>query len=277
MKTICLINMKGGVGKTTLTINLADYLSKRDNDKVLIVDIDPQFNTTQCLFSGAEYVKYLEKDNDTILKIFDDSVKRKISTVNGVTPNDLKELKDIKPHKISKNLHILPGNLELYKLEMASGSGKENKLKQYIEEINKIEKYDFVLIDTPPTPSVWMTSALIASDYYLIPVKPDPISFVGIDLLENIVDQKRDAYNLQIKCLGLIFTMVERDDSRVYQKALAYVNKDKKWKNLLFKKYIPKRTEIANLQLEKKFMLDCDDPATKSALASIVKELKDRL
>lgn len=276
MKTICLINMKGGVGKTTLTINLADFLSKRENEKVLLIDIDPQFNSTQCLFNGEEYVKHLEDEKDTILKIFDDSVKRKISTVNGPS-NTVTELKDIKPFKISDKLHILPGNLELYKLEMASGSGKENKLKQYIEEINKLEKYDYVLIDTPPTPSVWMTSALIASDYYLIPVKPDPMSFVGIDLLENIVDQKKDAYNLSIKCLGLVFSMVERDDSVVYKNALINVNKDKKWKKLLFNKYIPKRTEIAKLQLEKRFILDSDDVNAKSSLAGIVREFKDRL
>lgn len=277
MKTICLINMKGGVGKTTLTINIADFLTKRENNKVLLIDIDPQFNTTQCLFSGEEYFKYLQDEKDTILKIFDDSVKRKISTVSGPTANSQKELKDIIPHKISDNLHILPGNLELYKLEMASGSGKENKLKQYIEEINKIEGYDFVIIDTPPTPSVWMTSALIASDYYLIPVKPDPMSFVGIDLLENIIDQKKEAYNLKIKCGGLVFTMVERDDSIIYNNALKNVNKDKKWKDLIYKRYIPKRAEIAKLQLEKRFILDSDDTTSKSALASIVKELKSRL
>ncbi|PBI83547.1 Sporulation initiation inhibitor protein Soj [Flavobacterium sp. ACN2] len=276
MHTICLINMKGGVGKTTLTINLADFLSRREKNKVLLIDIDPQFNTTQCLFNGEEYVKYLRDEKDTILKIFDDNVKRKISTVKGTT-NEETELKDVKPYKISNFLHILPGNLELFKLEMASGSGKENKLKQYIEEISAVENYDYVLIDTPPTPSVWMTSALIASDFYLIPVKPDPMSFIGIDLLENIVEQKKDAYNLSIKCVGLIFTMVERDDSIVYQNALRNVRKDKKWKDLIFSKYIPKRTEIAKLQLEKKFILDSEDATAKSSMSSIVKELKDRL
>ena len=268
--------MKGGVGKTTLTINIADFLSKRENKKVLIIDIDPQFNSTQCLFSGEEYVRYLQEDKDTILKIFDDTVKRKISTVSGSTHVQV-ELKNIKPHKITEKLHILPGNLELYKLEMASGSGKENKLKQYIEEICKIENYDYILVDTPPTPSVWMTSALIACDSYLIPVKPDPMSFVGIDLLENIVEQKKESYNLDIKCLGLIFTMVERDDSIVYQNALSNVRSDEKWKGLLFNKYVPKRTEIARLQLEKRFILDSNDTFAKSSLSGIVKELIERL
>ncbi|GAB3023125.1 hypothetical protein GCM10027051_29810 [Niabella terrae] len=276
MKIVSLINMKGGVGKTTLTINLADFLSKRENKKILLIDIDPQFNTTQCLFSGEEYVEYLNAGKESILKIFDDTVKRKISTVSGISESSIKAFKDISPHKVTDNLHILPGNLELYKLEMASGSGKENKLKQYLQEINSVENYDYVLIDTPPTPSVWMTSALIASDYYLIPVKPDPMSFVGIDLLENIVDQKKDAYNLDISCLGLVFTMVERDDSIIYKKALEFVNNDPKWKKLLFTKHLPKRAEIAKLQLEKKFILDTDDPNLKSSLLNIVKELIEK-
>lgn len=276
MKIISLINMKGGVGKTTLAINLADFLSKRENKKVLLIDIDPQFNTTQCLFSGEEYVEYLNNENDTILTIFDDAIKRKLSTVTGASDAATKALKDVTPHKISSHLHILPGNLELYKLEMASGSGKENKLKQYLQEINVVEKYDYVLIDTPPTPSVWMTSALIASNYYLIPVKPDPMSFVGIDLLENIVDQKRDAYNLDISCLGLVFTMVEREDSIVYKKALSFVEEDRKWQKLLFNRFLPKRADIAKLQLEKKFILDIDDSHLKSSLLNIVKELIEK-
>ena len=277
MKTISLINMKGGVGKTTLTVNLAHFLSTREDLKVLIIDIDPQFNSTQCLFSGEEYVVYLKENRDTIINIFDDSVKSKLSTVSGATKENAKELKDIEPFHFSDNLHILPGNLELYKLDMASGTGRENRLKQYLRELNKKNKYDFVLIDTPPTPSVWMTSALIASDYYLIPVKPDPISFVGIDLLENIIEQKRDSYDLQIKCIGLVVTMVDRQDSTIFRDAISFVRENARWKSLLYKKHLPKRTEIAKLQLQKQFILDSKDTTIKTSLAGIVSELKIRL
>lgn len=269
--------MKGGVGKTTLTINLAHFLSTREKLKVLIIDIDPQFNSTQCLFSGKEYVEYLKDNNDTIINIFDDTVKSKLSTVKGSTKDIAKELKDIEPYHFSDNLHILPGNLELYKLDMASGTGRENRLKQYLREIHKKNKYDYVLIDTPPTPSVWMTSALIASKYYLIPVKPDPISFVGIDLLENIIEQKRDSYDLDIECIGLVMTMIDRIDSTIFRDAKAYVKKNKKWNPLLYKKHLPKRSEIAKLQLQKQFILDSKDVEIKSSLAGIVSELKSRL
>ena len=160
---------------------------------------------------------------------------------------------------------------------MASGTGRENRLKQYLREINQKNNYDFILIDTPPTPSVWMTSALIASKYYLIPVKPDPISFVGIDLLENIIEQKRDSYDLNIECIGLVMTMIDRVDSTIFRDAKAYVKKNKKWNPLLFKKHLPKRSEIAKLQLQKQFILDSKDVEIKSSLAGIVSELKSRL
>lgn len=273
MKVVSLINMKGGVGKTTLSTNICHCLSKRYSKKVLLIDIDPQFNATQCLFSGEEYVSHLEKDGDTIISVFEE--KRNIaSSVEGISEKKNRELKDIAPIFIENNFYILPGNLELYRIEMAAGSGKENRLKKYISEIR--EKFDYVIIDTPPTPSIWMTSALIASDYYLIPVKPDPISYTGIDLLKNIVDDKKDAFDLRIKCIGLIFTMVEREDSVVYQGALNKVNLGE-WKKYKYRKYIPKRTEIAKFQLDKHFILDSNDSSLKSALVNIVEELIERI
>lgn len=269
--------MKGGVGKTTLTVNIAHFLSERSNKRVLIIDIDPQFNSTQCLFSVDEYVEHVKAKNDTIVSIFDDVVKTNVSTIEGIKEEKARLLADINPVKINDNLHILPGNLELYKLNMASGSGRENRLKQYLKRINKKMNYDYVLIDTPPTPSVWMTSALIASHYYLIPVKPDPMSFVGIDLLETIIISKRDAFDLSIKCIGLIFTMVERDDSIMYRQALKNVKENKKWKKYYYKKYIPKRAEIAKFQLNKQFILDTNDSIAKLALTGVVNELEKRI
>lgn len=276
MKVISLINMKGGVGKTTLSTNICDSLARRNKQKVLLIDIDPQFNATQCLFSGEEYVDYLKEKRDTIINVFDDSTKTTVSTVSGISKEKKKELKDIKPYKFKDQFYILPGNLELFKLEMPSGSGRENRLKKYLKIINKEYDFDFVIIDTPPTPSVWMVSALLASDYYLIPVKPDPISFVGIDLLENIINTKRDAFDLKIECLGIIFTMVEREDSIVYQQALKQVNNGK-WKQYKFAKYIPKRADIAKYQLSKQFILDTGDSSAMAALTGTINEIEKRI
>ena len=75
MKTVSLINMKGGVGKTTVAVNLADFLANRESQRVLLVDVDPQFNATQCLLQGDQYVDYIEKGGYTIVDIFDNSTR----------------------------------------------------------------------------------------------------------------------------------------------------------------------------------------------------------
>ncbi|MES2407601.1 MAG: AAA family ATPase [Pseudomonadota bacterium] len=75
MKTISFVNMKGGVGKTTLALNVADCLARTHNKKVVVIDVDPQFNATQCLFTGDEYVDMLKAKADTILNVFDTDIK----------------------------------------------------------------------------------------------------------------------------------------------------------------------------------------------------------
>jgi len=268
--------MKGGVGKTTLSTNICDALNRRYNKKILLVDIDPQFNATQCLISGEDYIEHLKAEKDTIISIFEDKSRSIANTVSGFGEKTSKPLNSISPIEFRHNFHFLPGNLDLYRIEMASGSGREHRLKRYITEIQQIENYDFIIIDTPPTPSVWMTSALLASDYYLIPVKPDPISFTGIDLLKTIIEDKREDLNLTINCIGLVLTMVERVDSIVYQKALEQIESGN-WSKYKYQKYIPKRTNIAKFQLNKSFILDSGDTFVKTSLVGIIDELINRI
>lgn len=192
--------MKGGVAKTTLAINLADCLSKRHGKRVLLVDVDPQFNATQCLLSPEDYVKHLKLNGDTTLTVFDRANRVIPSTVKKGASTTPKKLEEIEVIEIKRNFDLLPGNLELYRLEMAPGDGRENRLKNYLNKVS--EQYDYVVVDTPPTPSVWMTSALIASNYYLIPVKADPISLTGIDLLRSIIEEKKRTSSLILNVLA---------------------------------------------------------------------------
>src|SRR5687768_9721021 len=124
MKVVSFVNMKGGVAKTTLAVNVADCLVRRNEKRVLVVDIDPQFNATQCLLSGTHYVEGLERGGHTILDIFDDSPRPLASTIGGSQLKEPIGLKDVRPWDLGSNLHLLPGNLELYRLEMGAGQGR---------------------------------------------------------------------------------------------------------------------------------------------------------
>ena len=269
MKVISFINMKGGVGKTTMAVNICHCLSTRESKKVLMIDVDPQFNATQCVFDPDAYVKYLKRGGDTIINVFDEENTIVAGTVDGIKSKESKELKDIKPYKINDNWYVLPGNLNLYQIDMPSGSGKENSIKRYIEEIQPAYNFDYVIIDTPPTPSVWMSSALIASDYYLIPVKPDPLSYTGIDLLEGIVKKRKRSFNLKIKCMA-------DKNTFVYRGAVEYINNTKK-SDLKFANDITQRTTIARGITKQQYILDAAPDPSKKELLLVVKELIKRI
>lgn len=275
MRKISFINMKGGVGKTTLSTNVAHCLATRENKKVLVVDIDPQFNATHCFFSGDEYLDYLKNKGKTVLDLFQDRING-ISTVDGVIETKDLEYSDILPKKINENLFVLPGNLNLHQIEISAGSGKENRLKKYLDAIDKMYHFDYVIIDTPPTPSIWMVSALLASDYYIIPVKPEPLSYTGIELLQNIISRKKKDLDLNIKCMGIVLTIVE-ENNIVFNKCREIIVKNKQLKDLLFKKYLKKRTDIAKYQLNQQFILDLTKDDVKLSLTGIVQEMIKRI
>lgn len=274
MKILSFINMKGGVAKTTLSLNVADCLCSRHEKRILLIDVDPQFNATQCLMSGQTYVDHIEHQRDTIINVFDRSLRPTVGIVSGSNEAAPKNLEDIEPFKVKENFDLLPGSLDLYRLEMAPGEGRENRLKRYLETVE--ENYDFVIIDTPPTPSVWMTSALISSDYYFIPVKADPISLTGIDLLYGIINEKKENFGLSIKCLGLVFTIVE-DTTIVYKTAKRNLAASTRWKDLVFKRFLPKRTEVARQQLNQHFILASNDIGLKQSIVNITNELLSRI
>lgn len=270
MKTICFVNMKGGVGKTTLALNVADCLARAHGKKVIVIDVDPQFNATQCLFTGDEYVSLLRRGADTVLNVFDTDIRPIASVVGGAARSEPRELKDIELQKRGL-LWTLPGNIDLYRLEMTTGEGREFAIQRLIEQNLEPAGFDYAIIDTPPTPSMWMTSALIASDYFVIPVKPDPLSLIGIDLLWSIIDRRKRSYGLKLKCLGVVMTMVERPDSIVYSTARENLANNKYWKDYVLDQYLPKRTELVRQQLTQPFILRMDDFELRAGLTGLVK------
>ena len=271
MKTISFVNMKGGVAKTTLAFNVAVFLSRREQKRVLLIDMDPQFNLTQCTMTTPQYYKLFTENQDMVSRIFD-TKHLLISSVTGSKVSEPKEIHDIKPQRIEERLDLLPGTLDLYRLP--EGNGAELKLKKYID--SQKSNYDYVIIDTPPTPSIWMTASLIASDGYIIPVKPDPLSRIGIELLQSVVKEKTETYGLKVTCLGLVLTMVDKR-SILYKEALKYYKEEEYWRDLRMDGVLLRRADIARFQIRDqmkyKTILDIDDIDLKIEMNKIVKEI----
>ena len=268
--------MKGGVAKTTLSVNLADALNRRTDARVLLVDLDPQFNATQCLYSGESYVAMRAAGGHTIVNIYDDTGQTKVSAVKGIQVPANVKLEDIKPWNFRDGFDIIPGDLELYRLDSSAGQGREQRLKRYLDKSKAAEKYDYIIVDTPPTPSSWMMSALIASNFYVIPVKAEPLSRVGIDLLQSVVNRCSENFGHDIECLGVVLTLTDRRTSN-YKETIEWLDKNDIWKDRRFASSLPQRTAIARDQGKQSLILDSNATETKSALTQIMNEFIKRL
>lgn len=186
---ISIINHKGGVGKTTTTVNLAAGLAKLGK-KVLTIDLDTQMNLTH------SFIDDLQGDEQNITEAILDS---KVS---------LKAI--IRPTKL-ENIHIAPAGETMVNLDLNLHSmpvRREFKLKDALQS-KDIDGYDFVLIDNPPHIGFTTVNSLIASDYYIVPVSAEYLPLVGIKNLIKTIDLIRPS-NTAIKNLGYILTMVDR-------------------------------------------------------------------
>lgn len=212
--------MKGGVGKTTLAVNLAYALAMVRQKKVLLIDTDPQFNASQYLISQKQYVEMMGEDADprhlTIADIFRPPEKSKPSIVHSegyksnLPPVTLDNLKVEIWSNSKGKLDLIPSTLELIAMDYSS-RGTENRLRKFLHKIRGA--YDLFLIDCPPTLSIFTLSAYLATDATLIPVKPDWLSTIGLPLLERALKQYDsdfdEIYDLDVKSLGIVFSMVD--------------------------------------------------------------------
>lgn len=207
-KVISFINMKGGVGKTTLCINTADSLAN-DGNKVLIIDMDPQFNATQALLLQMQRQKTNIAENSDVIddnsdKVFSEDVKAELDSSKAYRELSKKSktvmqlFGSTNPNEnsldiimsFSDKIDFIPGDLELSSVVAGDTAGKESAINQYIVEKGLIEKYNYILIDCPPTWSILTHASLFASDYYIIPSKIDFYSSIGINSLQNKINEK---------------------------------------------------------------------------------------
>lgn len=187
---ISIINHKGGVGKTTTTVNLAAGLAKIGK-KVLTVDLDTQMNLTHSLIGD------LEEHEQNIAEAIRDKTSLKAV---------------IRETKIN-NLQIAPSGESMVDLDLQlqSSFGRETKLKNVLKK-ELLEDYDFILIDNPPHIGLTTVNSLVASDYYLVPVSAEYLPLVGIKNLIKTIDQVK-SLNPSIRNLGYLLTMVDRRES----------------------------------------------------------------
>ncbi|ENJ6136855.1 hypothetical protein COM04_03190 [Bacillus wiedmannii] len=209
---ITFLNMKGGVGKTTLCKEIGYYLASR-GERVLLIDVDPQANLTQSIFKKYKYKHTYERESEenrnfqvctsSINMVFNQSYIEKTEKGNVILD-------------LSDKLSIIPGDLNTVFLERTlGGSEQEQALKNFIEDFNLTSDFKYILLDCPPTYSFYTTAALLASDFYVSPIYPDSYSVLGLDLLFKAIDKLKSVHRERfryrpISQIGVIFSNMAR-------------------------------------------------------------------
>jgi chromosome partitioning protein len=226
--TISFVNMKGGVGKTTAAVNLAAYLAKNHGKKVLLVDLDPQTNASLSLMSEKHWNKHVN-EHGTMADIFQLEGHKK-------DDEDHFKFKDCIIHDVLPEipgLDLIPSHLKLtfLDLDLSTKSGRERILSRKLEKI--IGDYDFIICDCPPNLQTATQNALFVSDYYIVPMQPDFLSAIGLELLLDRLEYLQRELEFKIKCLGVLFSRVRRHIA-FHQETMEGLRKDKAYRRCTF-------------------------------------------
>jgi chromosome partitioning protein len=198
--SVSLINMKGGVGKTTLAAQIA-HAAARKGLRTLAVDLDPQANLSQALLSAEKYVKHLRDRKPTIVQIFEQYFP---PTADSTSPRPV-EISEVilKKPTFQSNLDLIVSRLELSRT-LKNPTGKERRLAKALSKV--IDNYDLILIDCAPTESILTEAAYHASRFALVPVKPEFLATVGLPLLEHSIQEfKYENSDHDLDICGIVF------------------------------------------------------------------------
>jgi len=198
---ISFINMKGGVGKTSLAMQAAIYAAW-DDKRVLAIDLDPQSNLSQALLGAEEYVRLLKKGSPTVVQLLEDYQPAGLGmpSPQPVTIADV-IVKDV--WYKGSSLHLIPSRLELSRL-LRNPAGKERRLAKALSKV--ASDYDLVIIDCAPTESVLTDVAYFASRYVVVPVKPEFLAQIGLPLLARSLEVfRKENDDHQIDVAGVVF------------------------------------------------------------------------
>lgn len=218
-RVIAIANQKGGVGKTTTTVNLSACLAVKGK-RVLTIDIDPQGNTTSGL--GIDKTEVKESIYDVII-------------------NDLSLHETVMPTKI-ETLGLSPSNIHLAgaEVELVSVISREMRLKSAIAEVK--DQYDFILIDCPPSLGLLTVNALTAADTILVPIQCEYYALEGLSQLMNTVRIVQKHLNPALKVEGVVLTMF---DARTNLSIQVVEEVKKYFGNKVYRTIIPRNVRLS--------------------------------
>lgn len=245
-RVISVINLKGGVGKTTTTVGLAQILSVEFNKKILVVDLDAQTNATTMLIGEEKWME-VNKQKQTIAQLFYEGVYPRSEKIFDINRAILKGVSNIDEVKL---VDMLPSSLDLIDIQeevikaprgIFSVIRPVDLLDKSLRKIK--QKYDYILIDCPPNLGVITRNGLKVSDVYIIPTVPDVLSTYGIPHIISRVNKFSKELEKEIKPLGIVITKY-REQSALHKRTVKELRKERDCR--VFETIFKENDNIAN-------------------------------
>ena len=232
-KTVAIFNQKGGVGKTTTSINLSAGLG-RLGKKILLIDLDPQGNST----SGLGLEKNLIENQ--LYDVFSEDI----------------DIETAIYESSAENVSLLPSNSDLagLEVELAREGNWEELLKNKLKEAK--EKYDYIFIDCPPSLGILSVAGLIASDSVIIPIQCEYYALEGVSQLFKTIELVRASHNPNLEIEGVVLSMF---DGRTNLSIQVVEEVKKYFKSKVYTSIIPRNVRLAEAPSHGLSIMDYDD------------------
>ncbi|MEJ1936583.1 AAA family ATPase, partial [Nostoc sp. NIES-2111] len=262
---VSCVNLKGGVGKTALAVNLAAYAG-RVGKRTLLIDLDPQTNATFSCVSIESWEDHANT-NGTVADLL--GLKKHNSA-----EDTSKNVEDVIIKNVFPNVDLIPSHLDLFTidLDLSQGYARESKLKRAIANI--IDSYDLIVCDCPPNLTIPTQNALALSQNYIVPISPDYLSGIGVALLIGRVKDFADAMQASINLTGIVMSRVGRP-AQFREQTTAALRQT--FKNTVISHEIKEKAKVAESASAQRNIFDYDPHGSGREFESVCQELLTRM
>lgn len=262
---VSCVNLKGGVGKTTLAVNMAAYFGRKGK-KTLLVDLDPQTNATFSCMDVDDWKSHATQ-HGTVADILG---ARQHSSAHA----KVKKITDVMVADVFTNVDLIPSHLDLFTidLDMAGATARETRLKKALQEV--YDNYDLIICDCPPNLTIPTQNALAASSHFVVPISADFLSSLGIGILLSRIKKLGEDLDQNLELAGIVISRVGRPAyhrDEIVSALRAQFPKD------VLKNTLTERVKVAEATAKNVSVFDMNDGAAAAEFEGVYKEISKRI
>lgn len=262
---ISFVNLKGGVGKTTLAVNFAAYCGLQGK-KTLLIDLDPQTNATFSCISPEAWGKHAKKKG-TVADLLG------VKNANNAEGKK-KTVEQVLMKNVRTNVDLIPSDVGLFlvDLELGGATSRETKLRQAIKSI--VDDYDVIVCDCPPNLTIPTQNALAMSTHYVVPISPDFLSSLGVALLLSRVKKLGEDLERDLELAGIVISRCGRP---AIMREQTKASLRQRFKKLVLPGELTERVAVSSAAQNNISVFETGDAAAKAEFTAMCKAIEKKV